>query len=98
MPGVSLRDSFISVYINGDWICFLAFTAVAALPLLAWRLRTGIALSLGTAIVSVGLQVLRGLISSHATDFQNIMIDMLGIAAGILLAFNIRKLRSLDEQ
>jgi hypothetical protein len=26
------------------------------------------------------------------------MIDMLGIAAGILLAFNIRKLRSLDEQ
>ena len=98
MPGVSLHHPFISVYINGDWICFLAFTAVAALPLLAWRLRTGIALSLGTAILSVGLQVLRGLISRHATDLQGIAINMLGITAGILLALNIRKLRSLDEQ
>jgi hypothetical protein len=97
MPNTSLHNSFICCYINSDWVRFFVFAIVAAIPLLAWRIRVGIVLSFGTAIVTAVSQVLYGVIIKHVIDVQCILISLLGIAAGILLALNLLKLQSLND-
>jgi UDP-GlcNAc:undecaprenyl-phosphate GlcNAc-1-phosphate transferase len=97
LPDASLHDPALGPYINNNWIHFVAYATVAALPMVAWRVRTGLALSLGMATLSVGLQVLRGLFSGRITNFQGTTINLLGIAAGVLLGLNILTLRSSRE-
>ncbi len=94
LPGVSLHNLRFPAYINSNWVHFLAYIVVAALPLLAWSFRTGLAISFGIAILSVGLQVLHGLISCRSIDPHNTEINLLGIASGILLGLNILVLRN----
>lgn len=79
----------LNAYIDSGWAHFFAYMAAAALPLLAWRRRTGLAISLGVAILSVLFQVLRGLMAGRVVDFDATVINLFGIAAGILLGFNI---------
>jgi hypothetical protein len=98
LPCASLHRPLLNAYINGDWAHFPAHTAAAAVPLLAWRSRRAFALSLGVAVMLVGLQVLCGLISRQPTDLHGTVVNLLGIAAGILLGFNILKLRSRAKQ
>jgi UDP-GlcNAc:undecaprenyl-phosphate/decaprenyl-phosphate GlcNAc-1-phosphate transferase len=97
LPGANLHDPALSAYINGNWIHFIVYAAAAALPMLAWRFRTGLALSFGISILSVGLQVLRAIVSGRITDHQGTIINLLGIAAGVLLGLNIITLGSSRE-
>lgn len=87
--GDSMHKPPLNAYIDSGWAHFFAYMAAAALPLLAWRRRTGLMVSFGVAILSVLFQMLRGLIAGHVYDFDATAINLLGIIAGILLGFNI---------
>ena len=88
----------LNAYIDSGWAHFFAYMAAAALPLLAWKRRVGIAVALGVAVLSVLLQILRGLVAGHVVDFDATVINLLGIAAGILLGFNIIAHRSRSKE
>jgi hypothetical protein len=94
LPGISLRDPRIAVLIDHTWVHFVVYTALAAIPLLGWRLRAGIALTSGTAILSVVLQVIHAFVSGHGIDAHGTMINLLGVLSGILLGLNIVSLRT----
>jgi len=88
----------LNAYIDSGWAHFFAYMAAAALPLLAWKRRTGIAISLGVAILSVVFQILRGLVAGRVFDFDATVINLFGIAAGILLGFNLITHRSRSKE
>jgi len=98
LPTASLHDPSLGTHINGNWIHFLAYATLAVFPIVVWRIRTGLVLTFGMAILSIGLQVLRGLVAGHITDLQGTMINLLGIAAGVLLGLNLLTLRSSCEE
>jgi hypothetical protein len=81
-------------YFNWPWIHFLVYLAVSILPVLAWRFRTGLAISIGTAVFSVGLEILRGLTLYRSIRFQDIVVNLFGVIAGSLLGLNILTLRT----
>jgi hypothetical protein len=84
-------------YFNWYWAHFLVYVAVSILPLLAWRPRTGFLIALGGGALSAGLEIFRGLVWEGSVRFEDIAINMLGVAAGILLGLNILTLRSRTD-
>jgi len=96
--GASLHDPRVAPYVDGDWVHFIVYLMVAALPMLVWKVRRGIGISIGLAAVSVLLQVVHGQISAQTTDAHSIVVNLLGIAAGILLGLNLRAIRSRANQ
>ncbi|MGB7549858.1 MAG: hypothetical protein WBM14_19140 [Terracidiphilus sp.] len=98
LPGDSLHKPPLNAYVDSGWAHFFVYLVAATLPLLAWKRRTGLAVSLGVAILSVVLQVLRGLNAGRAADFDGTVINLFGIAAGILLGLNIVAHRSRSKE
>ena len=97
-PGANLHASPLGAYIGHGWAHFLLYAAAASLALLGWKHRTGLAVSLGIAILSVGLQILRGMLGGCPTDIRALVTNLLGIAAGALLGLNILILSSSSRQ
>jgi hypothetical protein len=95
-PGIHF-NSFDS-YFNGHWVHFLAYLAASLLALLAWRRNAGVALSMGLAVLGTGMEIVRGMMEARPPDIQYIVINVLGIIAGILLGLNILTLRSRRSQ
>lgn len=99
LPGVvGLRDSLIAGNITSNWLHFLVYALVATLPMLAWKSRSGLAVSLGVALLSVALQVLHGFTSGRVTDSHITVVNLLGVTSGILLGLNIRVLQSQPKE
>jgi glycopeptide antibiotics resistance protein len=98
LPHANLSKNLLGAYFNWPWVHFLVYLGVSILPVLAWRLRTGLAMSLGMAVASVGLEILRGLVLYRSIRVQDIIVNLLGVAAGTLLGLNILTLRSGDSQ
>jgi hypothetical protein len=94
VPGLTLHDPYLTSLINRDWAHFLAYAAAGAITLLAWRVPTGIAISLGMSMLSFGLQVLRGMASGQRTDREGAVINLLGLAAGVLIGLHIHRFGS----
>ena len=94
LPYLGIHTDIFDVFFNGHWVHFLAYVAVSFLPLLAWRRSTGVAISLGMAVLGTGLEIVRAIVEVRTPDIQYIVINALGIAAGILLGLNILTLRS----
>ncbi len=95
VPSATLHDGLLNSYINSDWLRFAAYAAVGAIPIVAWRKSTGIAVALSVAILSINLQFLRGITHGQGLDVQGTVINLLGIAAGILIGLHIRR---FDEE
>jgi len=95
-PGIHF-NSFDS-YFNGHWVHFLAYAAVSFLPLLAWRRNTGVVLCAGMAVIGTGLEIANAIVQGRSPDIQYIVINALGIVAGMLLGLNILTLRSRRSQ
>jgi glycopeptide antibiotics resistance protein len=55
-------------------------------------------ISLGVAVISVGLEILRGLFIYRSFHVEDIIVNLFGVAAGILLGWNILTLRSRMSQ
>ena len=99
LPGVvGLRDSLIAGNITSNWLHFLVYALVATLPMLAWKSRSALAVSLGVALLSVALQVLHGFTSGRVTDSHITVVNLLGVTSGILLGLNIRALQSQPKE
>ena len=90
-PGAILHDPRFAPYFSSDWIHFLAYAAVGTIALLAWKLRTALATCAGVAVASFVLQILRGLVTGRGFDLDGNVINLLGIAAGILFALHVRR-------
>ena len=94
LPSPGMQKDLLSIHFDRYWFNFLTYVAVSNLPLLAWRRRTGLMLALGMAVLSVGLEALRGLVLDQSIDLNGMIVNLLGIAAGILLGLNILMIRS----
>ncbi len=97
-PRLGVHGSPLGEFIGHGWAHFLIYVAAAAIALLAWRSRTGLTLSFGLAILSIGLQLLRGIIAGYAADIRALVINLLGVAAGILLGLNILILKTGSQR
>ncbi|MGO9336300.1 MAG: hypothetical protein ACLPY1_02210 [Terracidiphilus sp.] len=98
LPYLGIHTNFLDTYFNGHWVHFLAYVAASFLPLLAWRRNTGVALSMGMVALGTGLEIVRATLDGRSPDIQYIVINALGVAAGILLGLNILTLRSRRSQ
>ena len=98
LPFLGIQTNILDAYFNAHWVHFLTYVAVSILPLLAWRRNTGLAISMGMAVLGTGLEIVRAIEEVRSPDIQYIVIDALGIVAGILLGLNILTLRSRRSQ
>jgi hypothetical protein len=98
LPCWGLRTDIFEAYFNGHWVHFLAYAVVSFLPLLAWRRNQAFVVSMGMAALGTGLEIVRSLVEARPPDIQCIVINALGIAAGILLGLNIVTRRSRMSQ
>jgi hypothetical protein len=97
-PLLGIHNNILDPYFNGHWVHFLAYMAVSFLSLLAWRRNTGVALAMGMALLGAALEIVHAIAEGGSPDIQCIVINGLGIAAGILLGLNILTLRSRRSQ
>ncbi len=98
LPFLGIDTDVFNIYINGHWVHFLAYGAASFVSLLAWRRNTGVALSMGMAVLGSGLEIVRAIAEVRSPDIQYIVINALGAVAGILLGLNILTLRSRRNQ
>ena len=75
------------------WVHFLAYAAVSAIPVAAWRRKTTVLLSFGALALGMILEGIQPLILGFHGRPQNLLADLFGIGAGILLGLNLRVMR-----
>ena len=92
LPGSSWIYRMIATYDSNRWVHFVAYCAVAALPVAVCRRRPKLILALLIAAVCIALELVQVYISRPIVRPQNVAADLFGLAAGILLGSNIRKL------
>lgn len=98
LPHPGIPTTPMRAYLNSYWVHFLVYLAVSLLPVLAWPRKKGLMISLGVAVISVGLEILRGLSIYRLVQVEDIVVNLFGVAAGILLGMNILTLRSRMSQ
>ncbi|MGA9673644.1 MAG: hypothetical protein WBQ94_30915 [Terracidiphilus sp.] len=98
LPYLGIHTNILSVYLNPHWLHFLVYLVVSFLPLFAWRRNTGLVLSMGMALPATGLEIIRAVVEARSANIEHMVINMLGIAAGILLGINILTLQSRMNQ
>lgn len=98
LPRIDAYASPLENYIDRGWIHFLVYTVAAALCILAWKQRTALLLVFGMFFLSITLQFMHGQMLGKPADYFGIVVNLLGIAAGILLGQNIAVLRSRSKQ
>jgi hypothetical protein len=94
LPHFNIAKNLLGVNLNWPWVHFMAYLGVSILPVMAWKFRIGLTVSLGGALTSLGLEILRGHLLYGSVRTQDIVFNLLGVAAGILLGLNILTLRS----
>ena len=72
------------------WAHFLAYAAVAAIPVAAWRQRTNQLFSLVFVMLGVAIELLPAFLPGSIVRPQNAGADLFGVGAGILLGLNLR--------
>jgi hypothetical protein len=98
LPGIRLNDLHFASEVNSNWVHFLVYLVIAALPVLAWTFRVGIVISFGVALFSVVSQFLHGFVSGRVIDSHSAVINLLGTASGVLLGLNIVALRTRTRE
>jgi hypothetical protein len=94
LPHSGFSTNSLRAYVNLYWVRFLIYLLISIVPVFAWKLRRGLFISLGFGAVSSGLEVVRGNLLYRSVKFEDIVVNLLGVVAGILLALNIRSLCS----
>lgn len=97
LPKPSLNAFGMGPYIDRGWLHFIVYATAATLCLIAWKRSVGLVLAFGLCFLSVVLQVLRAQIAGLWIDYFGMAVNLLGIAAGILLGLNIISSRSRSK-
>jgi hypothetical protein len=98
LPYWGIHSDIFDAYFNGHWVHFLAYLAVSSVALLGWRRNIALALCAGMAVLGTGLEMVPAIVEARPPDIQYIVINVLGIVAGILLGLNILTRRSRMSQ
>jgi hypothetical protein len=98
LPCFGVHTDIGDAYLNGHWVHFLSYGAASLLVVLAWKRKTALALSAGMAVLGTGLEIVLAIVEARSPDDQYIVINTLGIVAGILLGLNILTRRSRISQ
>lgn len=94
ISGVSGMQSPLGAIIGHRWAHFLLYLALGCIAFFAWRASTALIISCGAALVSVTLQIARAALAHAPLDVRALVVNLLGIVAGVLLGFNILTHRS----
>jgi hypothetical protein len=94
LPGSSGIYHFLAAYDSNRWAHFLEYAALAAIPVAAWKRKASMLFSLILAIVCIALELRQTYIPGSMIHGKNVPADLFGIAAGVLLALNIRVMRN----
>ncbi|HWA96664.1 MAG TPA: hypothetical protein VG844_18855 [Terracidiphilus sp.] len=92
--GISGVHSPLGAIIGHRWAHFLIYLAVGCIAFLAWKMATALAISFGVAIVSVALQVAKASLAHVSADKHALVVNLFGVAAGVLLGLNILTFRT----
>jgi hypothetical protein len=90
LPSGSWTYKALSIYDSNRWLHFLACATIAAIPVAAWRPRTNLLLSLVIGSLGVVPELLQQIIPGSIARPRNILADLFGVAAGVLLGLNMR--------
>jgi hypothetical protein len=82
---------------SSRWVHFLAYAVVSAIPVAAWRRRSAVLLSLCGVAIGMLLEGLQPLISGFHGRPLNLLADVFGVGAGILLGLNLRMMRTSPD-
>ena len=94
LPGSSSIYPVVAAYDTNRWIHFLVYATVASLPTAAWKRRISILLPMAVIGLCIALEPLRTLIPGPIVRPQNVLADLFGVVAGILLGLNLRRMRT----
>ena len=94
LPGGSSIYQVVAAYDANRWIHFLVYATVASLPTVAWKRRMSLLLPMAVIGLCIALEPLRTLIPGPIVRPQNVLADLFGVVAGILLGLNLRRMRA----
>ena len=94
LPGSSSIYPVVAAYDTNRWIHFLVYATVASLPTVAWKRRMSLLLPMAVIGLCIALEPLRTLIPGPIVRPQNVLADLFGVVAGILLGLNLRRMRT----
>lgn len=97
LPGNSTIYPIVSAYDASRWIHFLIYATVASLPAAAWNGKIKILVPMAVISLCIALEPLQTLISSPIVRPKNVLADIFGVVAGILLGLNVRRLRTTTK-
>ena len=94
LPGSTSIYQFIAPFDANRWIHFFAYASIAAIPVAGWRSKSNVLLSFILPILSIVLELVQSHLPGSPVRGQNVPADLFGMAAGILLGWNIRTIRN----
>ena len=97
LPGISRLGQITAPYVANHWVRFLVYAAVASIPCAAWRTRRCALCCLLAAGFSVVCGLVHAIASRPADAMENIVPDLFGVTAGVLLGLNLRFIRNSAE-
>ena len=98
LPFIGIEITVNDLSLDEEWVHFLVYALAATLCLLAWRSPRPLVIAWSLFALSVVLQILHNYKLGRHIDVSTICVNLLGIAAGVLLGFNLRTLRSQLKQ
>lgn len=90
LPGNSSIYQVVATHGLNRWVHFLAYGAVASIPVAAWRRRGTILFSLFIVMLGTVLESLQAFVPGLTARTRILLADLFGVAAGILLGLNVR--------
>jgi hypothetical protein len=94
LPNARWIDQIVGDSNMGRWVHFLAYATIIAIPFAACRKRKGVLLPLVVVMAGILLECVETLTTNSVARPQNVLANMFGVGAGILLGMNLRTMRT----
>ena len=94
LPGGGWVDQTLGNSDISRWAHFMAYATVVVIPFLACRKAKSVFLPLAVVLAGIMLETVETLIPGSAVHPQNVLANMFGVGAGILLGINLRMMRN----
>jgi hypothetical protein len=98
LPGSGWTYQAIAVVGANRWVHFLVFVSLVAFPVASWARRNDVLIFLTTVVFVIVLEFSWMLIPGLSGRPQNVLANLFGLAAGILLGLNIRMMLKTEKE